>query len=283
LKTKKSGKLKMSEPLDSDEVNEALGSHPEYLSVTDEAVFDIIKATINPIPVENVKLAGRFYQPGGNFALFIRKKLTEILGRRPNEYTEQVIKPDDPYVQEGMDIFDQHSQEQNQSKNKRPASQPEYTTGRHGKKAKSSRFANPPSEPVKNCDARLGKESAWISWTLKNPDACPPLENIIVNFKPILKTDPVIGIRIFASIYDEHINCISVLNMTFNSVELDIDTFLWDRSNDKVQPVPGSSLIDLQPNCSRKIASFLPSDIDACYGSLESGIDLRFHFKPKQM
>jgi hypothetical protein len=216
--------------------------------------------------------------------LFIRKKMTEILGRRPNEYTEQVIKPDDSYVQEGMEIFDQHLQEQNQRK--RPASQSEYT-GRHGKNTKkaksSSRFADPPSEPVKTSDARLGKESAWIFWTLKNPDACPPLENIIVNFKPILKTDPVIGIRIFASIQDDQIICISVLNMTFNSVELDIDTFLWDRSNDKVQPVPGSSLIDLQPNCSRKIASFLPSDIEACYGSLESGIDLRFHFKPKQM
>ena len=132
---------------------------------------------------------------------------------------------------------------------------------------------------MKILEARHGMESAWISCNLK--PRLNNLDNVIVTFKPINKKDVTKRLRIFAHrIKDSPKINVSIENLGDLKIDLNMETFCWDRDVNDVQSI-GKSKFCLEPNHSGSLAIFKLDDIKLKCGGYKSGIDFRIHFRPE--
>jgi hypothetical protein len=148
--------------------------------------------------------------------------------------------------------------------------------------------AESPDSIVKNFDARIGKESAWISWPLKTNigDQDKYLGKIKAKFAILTDPERRPTLRLTADLKMDNDNkrkiIIKASNAGQQSFPLAIDVFLWDRNLDKMAMITSSRDRYLEHNQGIVIAK-VPIDVNQRYGSLQdSGIQLRFHVKPMQ-
>ena len=131
-------------------------------------------------------------------------------------------------------------------------------------------------------DARLGKESAWIACKLQARHKYN-LANIEAHFRPSNPKENPKKIRLFLKKLEGDNFGIYIENFGDTSLQLNIDTYLWDRDTDTTEKLETDLTCPFTINPGQRIqlAKVDPSKIALrnCL-DIQERYDLRLHFKP---
>ena len=258
-------KLKFPKKILESAILRAFGADPIQIGTFDENMIrNIIKATFTGSQDVWTDL------PRGARKLVrnLRCELIGVLGRAPNE-ADLIANIEEREVQDVQIVEDENENEvRNEVKVEVKDDNEEVT------------FDVPTDFKV--LDARLGKESAWISCKLQLRKQYN-LSNIETHFRPTNTRQNPKKIRIFIRQLDADNFGIFVENFGDTEIQINLDSYLWDRDTDTTEKLENehNEPILLHPGDRAQVAKVDSQKIALknCVDGFQR-YDFRFHFKP---